>query len=139
MGKKVSAGAPSVLNLLMFSTYCMYCIATALHCIALHCFELLTAAACLQLDLLKPADTVVDLKMLLCQGPRVSYLSARLFISRRIFNRLTDELMVGLYASHNRSNLWLRLSDDTLPANGQAVLCRPNSDSRQTFSIDPIG
>ena len=39
--KKVSAGAPSVLNLLMFSTYCMYCIATALHCIALlHCFEL---------------------------------------------------------------------------------------------------
>jgi hypothetical protein len=33
--KKVSAGAPSVLNLLMFSTYCMYCIATALHCIAL--------------------------------------------------------------------------------------------------------
>merc|ERR1712008_207536 len=101
----VSAGAPSVLNLLMFSTYCMYCIATALHCIALHCFELLTAAACLQLDLLKPADTVVDLKMLLCQGPRVSYLSARLFISRRIFNRLTDELMVGLYASHNRSNL----------------------------------
>lgn len=25
---------------LMFSTYCMYCIATALHCIALHCFEL---------------------------------------------------------------------------------------------------
>ena len=25
---------------LMFSTYCMYCIARALHCIALHCFEL---------------------------------------------------------------------------------------------------
>ena len=37
---KVSAGAPSVLNLLMFSTYCMYCIANALHCIALHWFEL---------------------------------------------------------------------------------------------------
>jgi len=44
--EKVSAGAPSVLNLLMFSTYCMYCIATALHCTALHCFELLKLHVC---------------------------------------------------------------------------------------------
>ena len=38
--EKVSAGAQSVLNLLMFSTYyCIYCIARALHCIVLN-FEL---------------------------------------------------------------------------------------------------
>merc|ERR1712226_1368142 len=38
--EKSARRGPSVLNLLMFSTYCMYCIARALHCIALHCFEL---------------------------------------------------------------------------------------------------
>ena len=67
--KKVPAGAQVYWIYWCFQPTA--CIALQEHCIALRCIVLNFKLHVCNL-ILEPANTVVDLKMLLCQGPRVS-------------------------------------------------------------------